>query len=59
MPRHPKLVADAVAAHHVARHARNVQRLATRVALQDGGDFHRRRAFVFHAAQAQTALQAE
>ena len=59
MTRHTKLVADAVAAHHVARHARNVQRFAARVPLQNGGDFHRGCAFVFHAPQTQTGLQTQ
>src|SRR3989344_5478111 len=48
---HTKLVADAVAAHHVARQAGNVQRLAAAVALDDGGAFHAGRARVLHAAE--------
>ena len=39
-----ELVADAVAAHHVARHARDVERLAARVAFQDRRDLDRERA---------------
>ena len=57
--RDAELVADAVAAQHVARHAGDVQRLAAGVALHDRGDLDRRRALVLHAAQAQAALQAE
>ena len=56
---HAVFVADAVAAHHVAGHAGDVQRLAAAVALEDAGDLHRGRAFVLHAAQAQAALQAQ
>jgi hypothetical protein len=55
----PKLVADAIAAHHVARHASYIQGLTARIAFQYGRDFHRRRAFVFHATQTQTGLQAK
>ena len=57
--RHAELVADAVAAHHVARQAGDVERLAAVVALEDRGDLDRGRAFVLHAAQAQAALQAQ
>src|SRR5829696_5981773 len=52
-----ELVRDAVAAEHVASHARNVERLAARVALHDRRDLDRGSAFVLHAAQAQAALQ--
>src|SRR5258707_15702894 len=54
-----ELVGDAVAAEHVARHARDVERLAAGISLHDRGDFHRSGAVVLHAAQAQAALQAE
>ena len=37
--RHAELVADAVATHHVARHAGDVQRLAAAVAFHDAGGF--------------------
>ena len=59
MAGHAKLVADAIATHHVTRQAGDVQRLAAGVALQDRGDFHAGRALVLHSAQAQTALQAQ
>ena len=54
-----ELVGDAVAAEHVARHARHVERLAAGVALHDRGDLDRGGALVLHAAEAQAALQAE
>src|SRR5678809_1320346 len=54
---HAELVRDAVAAEHVARHARDVQRLAAGVALHDRGDLDGGRALVLHAAEAQAALQ--
>mmetsp|Transcript_41417 Transcript_41417/g.97041 ORF Transcript_41417/g.97041 Transcript_41417/m.97041 type:complete len:470 (+) Transcript_41417:1594-3003(+) len=54
-----ELVADAIAAEHVAREAGDVQALAAAVALHDGRDLDGRRALVLHAAQAQAALQAE
>src|SRR5205823_2698849 len=54
-----ELVGDAVAAQHVAREARDLQRLAARVALHDRGDLDRRAALVLHAPEAQAALQAE
>src|SRR4029077_3359458 len=53
------LVADAVAAEHVAGGTRDVERLAARVALHDRRQVGRRRAFVLHAAEAQAALQAD
>ncbi len=59
MPRHAELVADAVAAHHVACHAGNVERLAAAVALDDRSGFDSGRAFVLHAPQAQAPLQAQ
>ena len=59
MARHAELVADAVAAHHVARHTGDVQRLAAGVALDDGGHLDCRLAAVFEAPHLQTALQAE
>src|SRR5688572_6863399 len=59
MADHAELVRDAVAAQHVARRARDVQRLAAGVALHDRGDLGRGRALVLHAPQAQAALQAE
>src|SRR5260221_11409343 len=52
-----EFVRDAVAAEHVARHARDVERLAAGIALHDRGDFHRGRAVVLHATEAQAALQ--
>ena len=52
-------IGDAVAAEHVAGGASDVQALAAAVALHDGGDLDRCRAFVLHAAQAQAALQAQ
>ena len=57
--RHAVRIRNTVAAHHVAGHAGNVERLAAAVALEDGGDLHRRRTLVLHAAQAQAALQAQ
>src|SRR5207302_4007130 len=54
-----ELVGDAVAAQHIAREARDLERLATRVALHDRGDLGRGAAFVLHAPEAQAALQAE
>ena len=57
MAGHAVLVGDAVAAHHVARHAGNVESFAAAVALHDAGDLDAGGAFVFHAAQAQAALQ--
>src|SRR5438552_3475157 len=54
-----ELVGDAIAAQHVAREARDLQRLAARVALHDRGDLDRRAALVLHAPEAQAALQAE
>src|SRR6266850_1237653 len=54
-----ELVGDAVAAQHVAREARDLQRLAARIALHDRGDLDRRAALVLHAPEAQAALQAE
>src|SRR5687767_12937792 len=59
MADHAELVRDAVAAQHVARRARDVERLAAGVALHDRGDLHRGAAFVLHAPQAQAALQPE
>src|ERR1700712_5416569 len=59
MPRDPELVADAVAAQHVACDSGDVQALAAVVALHDRGDLDRGRAFVLHPAQSQTPLQAE
>src|SRR5207248_4268102 len=56
---HAELVRDAVAAEHVARGARDVERLAAGVALHDRGDLDRRGAFVLHAPEAQDTLQAE
>src|SRR5512137_19601 len=50
------LVADAVAAEHVAREPCDFERLAARVALHDAGDLDGRRAFVLHAAEPQAAL---
>src|SRR5213079_1257927 len=44
-----ELVRDAVAAQHVAREARDLQRLAAGVALHDRGDLGRVGAFVLHA----------
>src|SRR5690606_29779833 len=55
---HAVLVGDAVAAVHVARHARDLERLAARVALHDRGDLRRRLAFVLEPPEAQAALQA-
>src|SRR5687767_12103312 len=49
MADHAELVRDAVAAEHVAREARDLQRLAARVTLQDRGHLRRRRALVLHA----------
>src|SRR5256885_8802399 len=54
-----ELVGDAVAAEHIAGDARNVERLAARVALHDRGDLDRGAALVLHAPEAQAALQAE
>src|SRR5690242_19013514 len=54
--RDAELIRDAVAAHHVARHARDVERLAAGIPLQDRGDLDRRRALVLHASQAQAPL---
>ena len=54
---HAVLVADAVAAEHVAGHARDIQGLAAAVAFHHRGDFHRSGAFVLHPAEAQAALQ--
>src|SRR2546429_97547 len=54
-----ELVGDAVAAQHIAREARDLERLAARVALHDRGDLDRGAAFVLHAPEAQAALQAE
>src|SRR3989441_5087824 len=59
MADHAELVRDAVAAEHVARGARDVERLAAGVALHDRGDLDRGGAFVLHAPEAQAALQAE
>src|SRR4051812_14275568 len=59
VPDHTELVGYAVAAEHVARDARDVERLAAGISFHDRGDLDRRRAFVLHAAQAQAALQAE
>ena len=59
VPHHAELVADAVAAHHVAGGAGDLERLAAAVALHDAGELDRRRALVLHAAESQTALQAE
>src|SRR5947208_9854352 len=56
---HAELVRDAVAAQHVAREARDLQRLAAGVALHDRGDLGRVGAFVFHAPEAQHALQSQ
>ena len=56
---HAVFVADAIAAQHVARHAGDVERLAARVSLEQAGDLDRRRAGILHAAQLQTALQAQ
>ena len=56
---HAVFVRDAVAAQHVARHPRDVQRFAAGVAFHDRSDFDRRGAGVLHPAQLQTALQAE
>src|SRR6218665_1909925 len=57
--RQAEFVADAVASHHVARQAGDVQRLAATVALDDGGGLDGGRALVLHAAQAQTGLRAD
>jgi len=54
---HAELVRDPVAAQHVARETRDLQRLAAGVALHDRGDLGRIGAFVLHAAEAQHALQ--
>ena len=56
---HAEFVGDAVAAHHVARHAGNVERLAARIALEDRCDLDRRAALVLHAAESQARLQAD
>src|SRR5262245_56173000 len=59
MPRDAELVADAVAAEHVARDARDLQLLAARIALHDRRDLDGRRAFVLHPAEPEAPLQAE
>src|SRR6266853_2086581 len=48
---------ESVASQHVAREARDLQRLAAGVALHDRGDLGRVGAFVLHAPEAQHALQ--
>src|SRR5271169_2579581 len=48
---HSELVRYAVAAQHIARRARHIQRLATGISFHDGGDLHRRRAIVLHAPE--------
>ena len=59
MTRHTELVADTVATHHVASQTRNVERLAAVVALDERSRFHRRNAFILHAAKTQRGLQAQ
>ena len=59
VPDHVELVDDAVAAVHVARHPRDLERLAAGIALHDRRDLRRRLAFVLHPAEAQAALQPE
>ncbi len=56
---HAELVGDAVAAHHVARHAGDVQCLAAAVALHDRGLLDTGISLILQASQAQAALQAQ
>src|SRR6185369_16466423 len=58
MADHVEFVADTVAAVHVARHARNIQRLAAGIALDQRDHLRCSLAFVLQAADAQTCLQA-
>ena len=55
--RYAKFVTDSVTAHHVAGQSCDIQRLAATVAFQDAGEFNGSGPLVFHAAQAQAALQ--
>src|SRR5262245_13099398 len=54
-----ELIRNSVAAEHVARGARDVERLAAGIPFHDRGDLDRGRAFVLHTAKAQAALEAE
>src|SRR5438309_2611326 len=54
-----EFVGDAVAAEHVARGAGDVERLSTRISLQNGRNLRRGASLVLHAAEPQAALQAE
>ncbi len=56
MARDAELVTDAVAAEHVARRARDVERLAAVVALQQARDLDGRRAVVAEPPHAETRL---
>ena len=52
-------LADAIAAMHVARGTRNIERLAAIVALDDGDHLRRELALIHQAAHLQRALQPE
>ncbi|OIQ68862.1 hypothetical protein GALL_495410 [mine drainage metagenome] len=59
MPHHVIFDLDAVAAVHVAGHARDIERFAAIVALDDGNHLRRHLAFVHQAPDAQGGLQAQ
>src|SRR5882672_7216337 len=57
MANHAEFVRDAVAAQHVARRARHIERLAAGVAFEHGGDFDGSRSLILHAPEPKTSLQ--
>ena len=59
VPHDLEFLGNAVTAMHVASHARNIQRLAAIVALDDGDHFRCRICLVHQSAHPQGALQAE
>jgi|GEM_PF-102766 len=59
VPRDPELIVNAIAPEHVARLARDIERLAAGIALHQGGDFHGGGAVILHPPQAQATLQCQ
>ena len=59
MPDHMEVQADAIAAVHVPRHARHVQRLAAVVAFDDRDHLGRERTFIHQTPDTEAGLQAK
>src|ERR1700688_3959579 len=57
MANHAEFVRNAVAAQHVARGARHIERLAAGIAFEHGSDFDGSGSLILHAPEAQTPLQ--